>query len=41
VKNLRLVGEGWLEIETAHESLGLKLTGENGTFYRFPGVQRK
>jgi hypothetical protein len=40
-KSLRPVGEGWIEIEFAQERLGLKLTGDSGTLYRFPGVQRK
>ena len=40
-KNLRLIGDGWLEIATAHDSLALRLDGESGTLYRFPGAPRK
>jgi hypothetical protein len=40
-KSLRLIGDGWLEIATAHDSLALRLDGESGTLYRFPGAPRK
>ncbi len=40
-KNLRLIGDGWMEIETARETLALRLDGESGTLYRFPGAPRK
>jgi hypothetical protein len=40
-KSLRLIGDGWLEIATAHDSLALRLEGESGTLYRFPGAPRK
>jgi hypothetical protein len=40
-KSLRLIGDGWMEMETAREILALRLTGESGTLYRFPGPARK
>jgi hypothetical protein len=40
-KSLRLVGDGWLEIETARQRLALRLIGESGTLYRIPGAQQK
>ena len=40
-KTLRLIGESWMEMETAGQRLALRLTGESGTLYRFPGAQPK
>lgn len=39
--SMRLIGDGWMEIATASESLALRLDGESGTLYRFPGSPRK
>ncbi len=40
-KTMRLIGDGWMEMETAGQSLALRLNGESGVLFRFPGAQRK